>query len=68
VAEGVLCNVLLQLTLPDGKTRELFELTIQKVDGEDSPAMKIERLEKENQELKEQLIKYQRSEVIGDDR
>ncbi|MCK9571236.1 hypothetical protein M0R72_19970 [Candidatus Pacearchaeota archaeon] len=58
----------LQLTLPDGKTRELFELTIQKVDGEDSPAMKIERLEKENQELKEQLIKYQRSEVIGDDR
>ena len=58
----------LQMTLPDGKTRELFELTIQKVCGVDSPAMKIERLEKENKELKEQLIKYKRSEMIGDDR
>jgi hypothetical protein len=58
----------LQLTLPDGKTQELFELTIQKVDGEDSPAMKIERLEKENKQLKEQIIMYKRSIEIGDDR
>lgn len=58
----------LQLTLPDGKTRELFELTIQKVDGEDSPAMKIERLEKENQELREQIVKLKRSFEVGDDR
>ena len=58
----------LQMTLPDGKTRELFELTIQKVDGEDSPAMKIERLEKENAELKAKIVMYQRSIEIGDDR
>jgi hypothetical protein len=58
----------LQLTLPDGKTRELFELTIQKVDGEDSPAMKLERLENENAELKAKIIMYQRSIEIGDDR
>ncbi len=58
----------LQMTLPDGKTRELFELTIQRVCGADSPAMKIERLEKEIKELSEQLIKYKRSECIGDDR
>jgi dCMP deaminase len=51
----------LQLTLPDGKTRELFELTIQKVDGADSPAMKIERLMAENQELKGQIVKLKRS-------
>lgn len=37
----------LQMTLPDGKTNELFELTIQKVNGKDSPAMKITRLMEE---------------------
>jgi hypothetical protein len=58
----------LQLTLPDGKTRELFELTIQKVGGIDSPAMKLERLENENAELKAKIIMYQRSIEIGDDR
>jgi len=58
----------LQMTLPDGKTRELFELTIQKVDGEDSPAMKLERLEKENAELKAKIVMYKRSIEIGDDR
>jgi hypothetical protein len=33
----------LEMELPDSKTREIFELTIQKVDGEDSPAQKIQR-------------------------
>lgn len=31
-------------------------------------AITIERLMRENKELKEQLIKYKRSECIGDDR
>ena len=44
--ENFITNTL-QMTLPDGKTNELFELTIQKVNGEDSPAMKITRLTSE---------------------
>jgi hypothetical protein len=40
-----------EMTLPDAKTREIFELTFQKVDGADSPAQKIERLEKRIKEL-----------------
>jgi hypothetical protein len=56
----------LQLTLPDGKTREIFELTIQKVDGADSPAMKIERLTEENQQLKAKIAKLEKEAVYND--
>jgi len=49
-----------QMEFGDPKTFEIFELTIQKVNGDDSPAQKITRLEAENAKLRETVNEARR--------
>lgn len=61
--KNFLTNTLV-MTLPDNKTQECFELTIQKVEGKDSPAQKIERQVKQIEALKTALIEEKKNILV----